>query len=185
MNTNFFHQKGKSAMPKYYGGITNKFTYKGFDFSFLVTFSGGNYILDNVIRDFNNPGQSAGPMLASYVDNYWKKPGDNAKFQRLDWLHNIQLADGTIIGVGDPRVPMDQSMFKGDFMKLKSVNLGYTLAAGNNVRKIFQSLRFYCSVDNIYTITKYPGWDPEGQGYVGTWDLPQLLSASIGVNAKF
>ncbi|MEO5998255.1 MAG: SusC/RagA family TonB-linked outer membrane protein [Chitinophagaceae bacterium] len=185
MNTNFFHQKGKSVMPKYYGGVTNKFTYKEFDFSFLVTFSGGNYILDNVIRDFNNPGQSGGPILASYVDNYWKKPGDNAKFQRLDWLHNIKMEDGTIIGVGDPRVPMDQSLFKGDFVKLKAVNLGYTLSAPPNVRKIFQGLRLYCSVDNIYTITKYPGWDPEGQGYVGTWDLPQLLSASIGVNVKF
>jgi len=185
MNSNFFHESGKSAMPKYYGGITNKFTYKGFDLSLLVTFSGGNYILDNVIRDFDNPGQSYGPMLASYVDNYWKNPGDKAKFQRLDWLHNIQLTDGTVIGVGDPRVPMDQYLYKGDFVKLKSVSLSYTLPATPNIRKIFQNLRLYCTVDNIYTITKYPGWDPEGQGYVTAWDLPQLLSASVGVNIKF
>lgn len=185
MNANFFHLKGKSGMPKYYGGISNKFSYKRFDLGFLITFSGGNYILDDVIRDLNNPGQSGGPMLASYVDNYWKKPGDHAKFQRLDWLHNITLADGTIVGVGDPRVPMDQSLFKGDFVKLKSVSLSYTLPAPPNARKIFQNLRLYCTVDNIYTITKYPGWDPEGQGYVTVWDLPQLLSASVGADVKF
>ena len=105
--------------------------------------------------------------------------------KRLDWLHNIVLADGTIIGVGDPRVPMDQSLFKGDFVKLKSVSLSYTLPASPNTKKIFQNLRLYCTVDNIYTITKYPGWDPEGQGYVTTWDLPQLFSASVGVNIQF
>ncbi|MEO9003280.1 MAG: SusC/RagA family TonB-linked outer membrane protein, partial [Ginsengibacter sp.] len=186
MNTNFFHQKGKSGMPTYYGGITNKFTYKALDLSFLVTFSGGNYILDNFWRDLIQGGGSGyGAMPASFVGNYWQKPGDIAKYQRLDWLGNIKMGDGTIVGMGDPRVPLDQWLFKGDFVKLKSFSLGYTLPAPSNARKIFQNLRLYCTVDNIYTITKYPGWDPEGQGYVGTWDLPQLFSASVGVNVKF
>jgi hypothetical protein len=185
MNTNFFHLKGKSAMPKYYGGITNAFSFKGFDLSILITFSGGNYILDDVWRDFINPGQSQGPLLASYMDNYWKKPGDKAKYQRLDWLHNILMEDGSIVGVGDPRVPMDQSLFKGDFVKLKNISLGYTFSSSPRLQKVFQSFKVYCSLDNIYTITKYPGWDPEGQGYVTAWDLPQLFSASAGINIRF
>ena len=36
--------KNKNQIPKYYGGITNQFNYKAFDFSFLVTYSGGFYI---------------------------------------------------------------------------------------------------------------------------------------------
>ena len=185
MNTNFFHKKGKSGMPTYYGGVTNRFSYKSFELSFLITFSGGNYILDNVIRDLNQPGQSGGPMLSDFVGNYWKKKGDKAKFQRLDWLHNIVMEDGTIIGVGDPRVPMDQSLYKGDFVKLKSVSLSYTLPSTTSMKKVFQNMRVYCTVDNIYTMTKYPGWDPEGMGYVTSWDLPQLFSASVGINIKF
>lgn len=183
MNSNFFHMEGKSAMPKYYGGITNTFTYKGFDFSFLVTFSGGNYILDHVMRGFISRRRYG--ILKMFVGNYWKKPGDEAKFQRLDYLNNIKMEDGTIIGLGDLRVPNNQFLYKGDFVKLKSVRLGYTLPAAYTPEKIFQNLSIYFSVDNIYTITKYPGWDPEGQGYVIRWDLPQLLSARIGINIKF
>jgi TonB-linked SusC/RagA family outer membrane protein len=186
INTNYFHEKGKSGMPTYYGGISNKFTYKGFDLMFLVTFSGGNYILDNYWRGLiQGGGTGYGAIPASFVGNYWKKPGDVAKYQRLDWLGNIKMQDGTIVGMGDPRVPLDQWLFKGDFVKLKSVSLGYILPASPNVRKIFQNLRLYCTLDNLYTITKYPGWDPEGQSYVSRWDLPQLFSASVGINVNF
>ncbi|WP_149241707.1 TonB-dependent receptor [Dyadobacter sp. 32] len=186
MNQNLFHQKGKSAMPTYYGGITNKFNYKGFDLSILVTFSGGNYILDHFWRDMiQSGGTGSGAIPQEFVDNYWKKPGDVAKYQRLDWLNNVKLEDGTIVGMGDPRSPLDQWMFKGDFVKLKSVNLGYTIPTSGRVRKIFQNARIYCNVENIYTLTKYPGWDPEGQGFTTQWDLPQLFSATVGVNVKF
>lgn len=186
MNANFFHQKGKSAMPTYYGGITNRFNYKAFDLSFLITFSGGNYILDHFWRDMiQSSGTGTGAIPQDFVDNYWKKKGDVAQYQRLDWLNNIRMEDGTIIGMGDPRSPLDQWMFKGDFVKLKSVNLGYTFSSSAKLRNVFQSLRLYGTVENIYTHTKYPGWDPEGQGYVTAWDLPQLFSASVGVNVRF
>jgi TonB-linked SusC/RagA family outer membrane protein len=186
MNQNVFHQKGKSAMPTYYGGITNRFSYKGFDLSVLVTFSGGNYILDHFWRDMiQSGGTGVGAIPMEFVDNYWKKPGDVAKYQRLDWLNNVRLEDGTIVGMGDPRSALDQWIFKGDYVKLKSVNLGYTIPTSGKVRKIFQNARVYCNVENIYTLTKYPGWDPEGQGFTTRWDLPQLFSATVGVNVKF
>jgi TonB-linked SusC/RagA family outer membrane protein len=186
MNTNIFHQKGKSGMPTYYGGITNKFNYKAFDLSILITFSGGNYILDNFWRNLiQSGGTGYGAIPESFVGNYWKKPGDIAQYQRLDWLGNIKLADGTIVGLGDPRSPLDQWMFKGDFVKLKSINLGYTPSLSPKLRAVFQSLRLNCTVDNIYTSKKYPGWDPEGQSYLNDWDLPQLFSASVGINIKF
>jgi len=130
-------------------------------------------------------GTGYGAIPESFVDNYWKKPGDIAKYQRLDWLNNVKLEDGTIVGMGDPRAPLDQWMFKGDFVKLKSVNLGYTLPASPKLRAVFQSLRLYCTVENLHTITKYPGWDPEGQGFVNDWDLPQLFSANVGINVRF
>ena len=183
-STNFFHLKGKSGMPTYYGGITNKFTYKAFDLSVLVTFSGGNYILDNFMRDL--AGQN-GPteQLTEVYQNYWKKPGDIAKYQRLNWYGNVKLEDGTIVGMGDPRQWTNQFLFKGDFVKLKSINFGYTLPNTSERNKLFKTLRLYATVENIYTLTKYPGWDPEGQGLVYQWDLPQLFSASMGVSIKF
>lgn len=189
--TNQFHLKGKNGMPTYYGGITNKFTYKAFDLSVLITFSGGNYILDNFYRTLETTG-GGGAMLADFDQNYWKKPGDKAKYQRLDWDGNIKMEDGTIVGMGDYRTDTDQFLFKGDFVKLKSINFGYTLPSSVSKKNIFKALRLYATVENLYTLTKYPGLDPEGQGlmqqsaqYGTAWDLPQLFSASIGVSIKF
>ncbi len=182
-NTNRFHLKGKNGMPTYYGGISNKFTYKGFDLGFLITFSGGNYILDTFIRGLVNPNAN-GEMLADFDQNYWKNPGDKAKYQRLDWKGNVKMDDGTTIGLGDSRTWNNQFLFKGDYVKLKSINFGYTLPFKSE-RKLLQTLRIYGTLENLYTLTKYPGWDPEGLGLVSQWDLPQLFSASIGVTIKF
>ncbi|HEY3369908.1 MAG TPA: SusC/RagA family TonB-linked outer membrane protein [Prolixibacteraceae bacterium] len=184
INSNIFHLKGKSPMPTYYGGITNKFTYKAFDLSILIIFSGGNYILDTFMRDLVNP-NSTGEMLADFDQNYWKKSGDKAKYQRLDWLGNIKMEDGTLVGMGDYHSYTNQFLFKGDFVKLKTINFGYTLRTSSTKQKQFNSFRLYAAAENLYTLTKYPGWDPEGQGFVTQWDLPQLFSLSLGVSFKF
>ena len=183
-NANMFHMKGKNGIPKYFGGLTNKFIYKNFDLSVLVTFSGGNYIYDTFMRNISVQ-NSNGDQLKDVYENYWRKPGDVAKYQRLTWKGNVKMEDGTIVGLGDPRIYTDEFLFKGDFMKLKSVNLGYTLPKFSDKRKFFQNLRLYATLENLYTLTKYKGWDPEGQGLVNQWDLPQLFSASIGASVKF
>jgi TonB-linked SusC/RagA family outer membrane protein len=186
VTSNYFHLKGKNRTPKYYGGITNKFIYKAFDLSVFISFSGGNYILDNFLRDFSFPGQNhAAQILADFDNNYWKKPGDKVKYQRLDWNGNIKMEDGSVTGIGDARTYTTQFLYKGDFVKLKSINLGYTLPISAGKKSLCQALRIYANVENLYTLTKYPGWDPEGQGLVEQWDLPQLFSASIGVTIKF
>lgn len=184
-NTNRFHLKDKNQIPSYYGGITNKITYKAFDLGFLVTFSGGNYIYDTFMRDAATGLSYTMNVLKEVADNTWKKPGDIAKYQRLNWKGNVKMEDGTTVGLGDARNSTNQFLFKGDYVKLKSVTLGYTLPPTSSAKKIFQDLRVYTSVENLYTITEYPGWDPEGQGQVGLWDLPQLFSATVGLSVKF
>ncbi|MGV3603069.1 MAG: TonB-dependent receptor [Dyadobacter fermentans] len=184
VNDNMFHLKNKNGIPKYYGGITNRLSYKNFDFSFLVTFSGGNYIYDIFRRDIAVQ-NSNGEQLQDVYDNYWRKPGDVAKYQRLTWKGNVKMEDGTIVGLGDPRIYTDQFLYKGDFVKLKSVSLGYSIPRLSEERRFFQNMRFYATFENLYTITQYPGWDPEGQSTVYQWDLPQLFSATLGVSIKF
>ena len=184
-NANKFHMKNKNQIPVWYGGLTNRFSYKGFDFSFLVTFSGGNYIYDTFMRDMATALSYSNQILADVYENYWKKPGDVAKYQRLNWKGNLILEDGTTVGLGDSRYDTDQFLFKGDYAKLKSITFGYTVPRSSNVGRLFQNFRMYATFENLYTLTKYPGWDPEGQGSVSQWDLPQLFSATLGVSVKF
>jgi TonB-linked SusC/RagA family outer membrane protein len=187
VGSNYFHLKNKNGIPKYYGGITNQFTYKAFDFSFLVTFSGGNYIYDQYLRQItSNLGGNLTGIPVDYYNNYWKKPGDNAKYMRLLWRGNVYKDEnGVVQNFGDARSLSTQYLFKGDFVKLKSVTIGYTLPMTSKTKNVIQELRLYANVENLYTLTKYPGWDPEGQSYMNDWVLPQLFSASFGVSVKF
>lgn len=82
INANRFYQTGKSADPKYYGGITNTFNSKGFDFSFLIAFSGGNYILDYDRQLAAVPNETR-MVLKELYDNSWKNIGDVAKYPQL------------------------------------------------------------------------------------------------------
>jgi TonB-linked SusC/RagA family outer membrane protein len=181
-NNNRFHFKNKNLIPKYYGGITNKLSYQSFDFGFLITFSGGDYFFDEQFRNIALM-NSRREFLDDVYLNYWKKPGDQAKYQRLTWNGNIQMEDGSLKGLGDLRNVTDQFLFKGDYVKLKSVTLGYT----TDKIKCFRGFRIYAMLENLYTLSNYPGWDPEG--YPGTgngrWDLPPLFSATLGLSIKF
>jgi hypothetical protein len=183
VNANRFHFQNKNNVPKYYGGLNNRFGFKGFDLGFLITFSGGNYFYDGFYR--NLVIQNSTQYLEDLYQNHWRKPGDQAKFQRLTWTGGtVQLEDGTTVGLGDLRgTYTTQYMFKGDFAKLKSVTLGYTL----NKLKWVNSLRIYATVENLYTISNYPGWDPEGMdsNTDNYWDLPSLFSATAGISVKF
>jgi len=167
-SSNYFHFKNKNQIPKYYGGITNQFNYKAFDFSFLVTYSGGFYIFDEGIRNpttYLLADLDAAPL--DYYNNRWKQPGDQAKYMRLLWRGNVYKDEnGVIQGFGDPRTYSSEYLFKGDYIKLKSVTLGYTLPATTKIQNLLQQLRVFASFENLYTLTKYPGWDPEGQGRI-------------------
>ncbi len=186
-SSNYFHMNNKNEIPKYYGGLFNQFNYKSFDLSFLVSFSGGNYIYDQYYRNLIGQGLVANASLPTdYYDNYWKNPGDDAKYARLLLRGNIYKdANGISQNFGDSRSLTSQFLYKGDFVKLKSVTLGYTLPLKSKIQQSIQSIRLYASFENLYTKSKYPGWDPEGQGYVISWDIPQLFSASFGASVKF
>ena len=77
---------------------------------------------------------------------------------------------------------------KGDYLRLKVIQLGYSLPA-NIVSKIgANKLRFYLSAENLLTLTKYTGYDPEIGGGVFGIDkgvYPQARSYMLGVQLQF
>ncbi|MCC6286818.1 MAG: SusC/RagA family TonB-linked outer membrane protein [Chitinophagaceae bacterium] len=183
---NFFDLKGKSADPKYYGGFNNTFEYKGFDFSFLFTFSGGNYIYD-FNEQVNSYPTSKYNLKAAILDQSWQKPGDVAKYQKLTY-RNSQVIDGAVVDDFSREftyITFDKYMYKGDFIRLKNLQLGYNLQP-NALKKIgFQAFRIYVSATNLWTKTKFPGWDPEGAIMTAVDQIPQLKTWSVGLNARF
>lgn len=168
-----------SALPKFTGGFTNTFSYKGFDASVFMHFSYGNQI-------FNHPKYSYGRLHTWFnsfteAEERWRKPGDET------WLHRAAWGDPTRNGSVSNRVLED-----GSFLKVKSINLGYTIKASGLSKIGVQSLRVYVVGQNLFTFTKYTGFDPEVNSFGNDsqfgFDMnayPQVKSYTLGVNLSF
>ena len=74
---------------------------------------------------------------------------------------------------------------KGDYLRLKNVQLGYTLP--NNVahKMGMSKCRVYVSASNLLTFTKYTGYDPEVAGGVDYGNYPQARTFMMGLNLSF
>ena len=145
-----------SPSPKFIGGITNTFGYKGIDLSVLFNGQFGNYI-------YNGGGkfQSAN---GDFFDNQstdqlarWKKPGDVTN------VPQARLLGGN--GTGES----SRYLQKGDFVRLRTLTLGYTLPKTLMNRIHLNRVRIYATGQNLLTFTNYTGWDPEvnSDAYVG------------------
>jgi hypothetical protein len=78
----------------------------------------------------------------------------------------------------------------GSFVKIKNVLLGYTIPASLYKNKVFTKMRFYVQAKNLFTFTKYTGFDPEIPGGildtgVDRGNYPQARIISAGLDLKF
>ena len=72
--------------------------------------------------------------------------------------------------------------YRGDYVKLKNIQIGYTLPKSVVNKILLSKLRAYVSMDNILTITKYPGMDPE----LGVdMKYPLMKQIAFGIQASF
>lgn len=139
----------KNSNPKYVGGFENTFRFKGFELNALLTYQLGFYIYY---------GTNAGLHDQRYWNNavdildHWKKAGDIAKYPRV--VNGDNISNGSSF-------PLDINVFKGDFVKLRSVTLGYNIPKNLLDRVRINTARFYISGTNLAIITDYPGPDPE------------------------
>lgn len=195
MERNNYLFDGKTSLPSWYGGLNNTFSYKGFDLTIFFTFSGGNYIYDfNLKRaSYFHNGQSV--ILADLNEaNIWSPENPNAKYPAQSWNSNYPGAgwnsetntwDENTSGNYNATYNHSKFLFKGDFLRLKNLTLGYTLPAKITRKAYMQQVRFYLQATNLFTATKYPGYDPEGASYVYNPSIPNLRTYSIGVTVKF
>ncbi|MBP5795389.1 MAG: hypothetical protein J6W07_00915, partial [Bacteroidales bacterium] len=84
------------------------------------------------------------------------------------------------------------TMFKGDYFKIKQIQLGYTLPRTFSKKFYISNMRAYVSMDDWFVFTKYPGFDPEtattgsstGRG-LDKGSYPNAKKLLIGVNISF
>jgi TonB-dependent starch-binding outer membrane protein SusC len=165
----------KTGLPTFFGGLTNTFNYKGFELTALLTFQGGNWIYDNPTVGRTQVGLGNGNLYTDLIGNTWTEPGEVTRFPKLMWNNRFHInndglpqynANGSFnnnqnFGIGGTNQAMDRNLFRGDFMRLRTLQVAYTLQQPMLNRLGLKGMRVFVSGNNILTVTAFPGWDPE------------------------
>ena len=164
--------------PDFVYGLTLNMAYKGLDFSMFIQGSQGNDVLNMKMYDLES-GTGYLNAPAGFLERSWQGEGTSDRF------HRISENQGLNQSVSDYFVE------DGSYLRIKNLQLGYSIPS-KIVRKVgLSQFRVYLSAQNLLTLTKYSGLDPEmgssspltngiDSGY-----YPQARVFSLGVNLKF
>lgn len=161
----------KNTNPKYYGGFDNTFRFKNFSLNALFTFQGGNYTYWGSyagLRDQRFWNNSTDVLRA------WTKSGDQTDMPKSYFGDNVSNGSS---------FPLDVNVFKGDFIKLRTLTLAYSLPGTVTSKAKINSFRFYVTGNNLWIGTKYPGPDPEVSSN-GTGNTNQGIDRNTVGNAR-
>ncbi len=186
---NQFILENRIPYPLFFGGITNTFQIKQFDFNFLFYYQFGNWIYDQGERMQSYP--TTGQVLRANVPGIGSLKEEltntkDASAYRLQWNSNARAIEST------------RFLHNGSFVRLKNVQLGYNISSSTVKKLHLRTARIYLTGQNLLTFTKFNGWDPEvfrNGGADGSTanlapgltnnDLPQVKTILVGLNIGF
>ncbi|SNC66328.1 TonB-linked outer membrane protein, SusC/RagA family [Hymenobacter gelipurpurascens] len=151
-----------NANPKLTGGLNQQFTYKNFDASVFVNFVLGNDVYNaNKIEFTSNTANTVfSNVLDVMSDRYRTINADGTPITDLGTLNQVnQNAD-----IWTPTRNYflhSWAVEDASFLRINNLTLGYTLPKTLTTRAKVQQLRFYVTLNNLYTFTNYTGYDPE------------------------
>jgi hypothetical protein len=136
-----------SSIPKIIYGLTGNFSFKGFDLSLFFQGVQGNSIYMQVNHDIEGFYRGFN-VTQRYYDEHWTGEGTSNEHPRASWS-----------GAQNNKKVSTRFLEPGSYFRLKNTTLGYSF----NFRETsaVKKLRIYFSVQNLFTVTKYPGLDPE------------------------
>ncbi|WP_425635872.1 SusC/RagA family TonB-linked outer membrane protein [Algoriphagus yeomjeoni] len=162
-----------SPIPKVVMGFNMNVDFKGFDLGANIYAALGQDIIRNYER------QQIYANQLSYNIDRWTGPGTSTEIPRLT------------TGATRNNVFSDFYVEDGSFLRLRNVQLGYTIPNAITKRIGVQHFRFYVAANNLVTLTRYQGFDPDvGSGNplfagVDNGIYPQARSFMAGLNFKF
>ena len=154
-----------NAMPKWFGGITNTFEYKGFDLSFMFQFNYGNDVY-NATRLYATQSRSGRRnMLAEVADRWSETNASNLVPSTRGYITNDVYS---------------RFVEDGSFLRLKNLTLGYTLPKKWTNKFHASRLRVYVTGQNLFCLNNYSGYDPE----VNSLNNPMMPGLDWGAYPK-
>ncbi|MDP4148538.1 MAG: TonB-dependent receptor [Bacteroidota bacterium] len=176
-----------SPIPKFFGGLNLDATYKAFDFNLYFYGMYGNKLLNFARSDMesfaNRTFAGIENIGQTYFANAWTPQNHSNTYARITPNDN---------GIGS-NVISSAYVENGSFLKLKNLTVGYTLPATLLSKYMISKLRVYVSTQNLFTVTKYTGLDPEvgvqggnaTQNGIDAGTYPSSRYYTLGVNVTF
>ena len=167
--------------PDFFGGMNNRFSYKGFALDVQLQFVSGNDLY-NIAGFFQSVNGDYFDNQSKDQLNHWKKAGD-------------------VTNVPEPRLYSGNGAIKssrwvqdGSYLRVRAVTFSYTVPkkwTQSNLK--MENLMLYVSAQNLFTFTKYEGYDPEvNSTFTSSVNLghdfytpPQAKIITFGLNASF
>jgi TonB-linked SusC/RagA family outer membrane protein len=166
--------------PKCFGGWLNTLTYKDLSLSFLFQYQcGGEALYSNLLGDMTGSlGQS---VLRELYGNTWSPDNRDAHYAQLVFMgynsYNYTASD--------------RYVFKTSYLRMKNITLSYNLPQALTTKWGVKNASVFATVTNLFTITDWPGLDPEAIGTVvtqmssSTDPYPMSRTFSLGLKVQF
>ena len=162
---------GHGTVPRLTYGANLGLAWNGFDFSILFQGIGDYpvYYNNQAFRFVTVMGQS---LIKDITDNAWTP--ENRYDSKYPILRNSSN--------GKNNIASDAFVHNAAYLRCKNLQLGYTVPSHLTKKFFVESLKIYTSIDNLFTITDFPGLDPEVGATVG---YPTVRQYSVGLNLTF
>lgn len=169
------------ALPDFTGGLRNNVTFHGIDLGIFFQFATGFDVYNNNLAFAEGMNSVFSPTVRAW-ENRWQQEGDDTDIPRL-----VR---------GDPngnRRDSERFVEKGDYLRLKTLTLGYTLPKSATERIGIRKARVFMSGYNLWTLTGYSWYDPEVNMFDGSntalgtdfLSFPQARSLVFGLSLGF
>lgn len=158
-----------SSIPKVNYGINIAAYIKDFDLQLFFQGAGGHKIYNQMRHRLESNGSAS--ILSPVMSDAW----------------TVDNPDGSIPNPNNSvnYYTSDRFLEKGDYFRLKNLQVGYTLPEKVLQRSGLKNCRFYVQISNLFTVTKYKGFDPEVNGGVDYGNYPQCRTFLFGVNISY
>ncbi|GGB97360.1 SusC/RagA family TonB-linked outer membrane protein [Dyadobacter sediminis] len=168
-----------SAQPDFTWGLNNTVTYKGVTLSVFFQGSQGNEMVNQNRGDLANVNGKQN-VLAEAGLGRWTPENRSNKYARA-------------LATANDNVFSSRFVEDASYVRLKNITLGYNLPGTVLKKAGLASARIYVSATNLWTLTDYSGYDPEGNAYGGTTNIvgvdfggyPQAKTYTVGINFGF
>jgi TonB-linked SusC/RagA family outer membrane protein len=149
-----------NALPKFVYGWNNRFSYQRFDLSILIQGVYGNNIFNQTRIRLESPSEANSKNIL----NRWTETNQNTNVPA--YIDGKTRATANLTSqIYDVDGRVGRWVEDGTYMRLKNITLGYNAPAALISRLAIKDLRAYISATNLFTITKYSGYDPEVSSY--------------------